>query len=266
MQLPFPPGSLQETQKKQEHFSSVRLTTFLFLSRGSQLGKEMIWNSKIKIEIKKKEKKRKIKHPGCGWWTNVSSCPSPGGIWGAEERGEVLSESTCFLRGMWETGTMVASVMSLGPACYKHRTRTQFRNAGANKHTFTHEEILVPLGNPAFKVLSNDAAPNLHTLCLEFMWKGDICIKCSSTEKLQVAWLFCPTDSLSHTHTHSTPRTPICSSVSWRDVASNPARVRPWSKDQYSHIILLHARTWQRRWGDWHTYIDFQKSQEKNQV
>lgn len=55
--------------------------------------------------------------------------------------------------------------MSLGSARNKHRTHTHtFRNASANKHTFTHEEILAPLGSPAFKVLSNGAVANLHTL------------------------------------------------------------------------------------------------------
>lgn len=54
--------------------------------------------------------------------------------------------------------------MSQGSACYKHRTHTNREMQGANKHTFTHEEILVPLGSPAFKVLSNDAAPDLRAL------------------------------------------------------------------------------------------------------
>lgn len=160
------------THETQAYSSCFLLTSFLIVSHGSQLGEKMIWNSKIK-QRKKKEKKGSGKSNTLAvgderlLWLHVSSNPSQEEMGDERSRGRGgLSESTCFLRGMWETGTVVASLMSLVSACYKHRTHTHIliHKQVGNKHTFTHEDILQPLGSPAFKVLSSSAVPTLHTL------------------------------------------------------------------------------------------------------
>lgn len=86
-------------------------------------------------------------------WLYVSSSPSQ------EERREErsrggrggLSESTCFLREMRETGTVVASLMSLGSVRCKHRTHTQTHECKREQtHIYTRRESCA-LGEARFQ-------------------------------------------------------------------------------------------------------------------
>lgn len=87
-----PPGSprlrrgKKERPAKQARFNRFQLTGFLIVSHWSRPREGMMRPGKIKQrkrggEIKIKEGKE-IKHPGCGWWTRVSSSPSHEECWG----------------------------------------------------------------------------------------------------------------------------------------------------------------------------------------
>lgn len=116
-----------------------------------------------------------------------------------------LSESTCFLRGMWETGTVVASLMSLGSVRYKHRTHTH-TEMQARTNTHLHTKRFCALGEPRFESAFKWCCAKSPYIIVRIYIKRLDLHKCShigtkhSRENIQVAWVVTPS------HTHTPPR------------------------------------------------------------
>lgn len=116
-----------------------------------------------------------------------------------------LSESTCFLRRKWETGTVVASLMSLGSACYKHRTHTHTHIQKCKReqtHIYTRRDSPT-LGEPRFQSAFKWCRAKSPYIIVRIYIKRLYLHKCShigtkhSRQNIQVAWLV----SLSFTYT-----------------------------------------------------------------
>lgn len=114
-----------------------------------------------------------------------------------------LSESTCFLRWKWETGTVVASLMSLGSVCYKHRTHTRMQKCKWEQtHIYTRRDSPT-LGEPRFQSAFKWCRAKSPYIIVRIYIKRLYLHKCShignkhSRENIQAAWLV----SLSVTYT-----------------------------------------------------------------
>lgn len=147
----------------------------------------MIWNSKIKLGIKKKKRVEKSNILAVG---DERASPSVRPREECEEQRReerfCLNPHVFFKMDVrnWDSGG-IADVPGRGAL----QTRDTHTNAGMQTRTNTHLHTK-RLGRPWGSPLSNDTAANLHTSDLEFIEKGGICMKRSGGEKLQVAPLF----------------------------------------------------------------------------
>lgn len=204
----------------------------------------------------------KIKHHGCEWWTYVSSSPSQEDCGGWEEqrrKRRFVWINMFFKRDVrnWDSGG-IADVPGL--SALQTQDTHKYRNASANKHIYTRRDSRA-LGEPRFQSAFKWCCAKSPYIIVRIYIKRQYLHKCGhmgtkNTAERIFKWLdfFCPSDThATHTNTN-TCRTPIPSHT----------RVRSQSHVRFevkSCDAVLHTRTWQTKWCDWH--LSVWKSQDK---